>query len=92
MEKDEFALDMLSQGELCDEFEHVLRKVAGGQSFVLTTDGIPVAKVVPLPKEPGLSITRPARRMCSWTRLAVDRKTPGQPLSATLDELGGDRL
>lgn len=92
MEKDDFALDMLSQGELCDEFEHVLRKVAGGQSFVLTNVGIPVAKVVPLKQEPGLSIRRPARRKGGWTRLAVDRKAPGQPLSATLDDLGGDRL
>lgn len=92
MEKDECAHDMLSQGELCDEFEHVLRKVASGQSFVLTNDGIPVAEVVPLQQESGMSITRPARRRGGWARLGIDRKTPGQPLSATLDELGGDRL
>lgn len=92
MERDEFAPDKLSQRELYDEFEHVLRKMAGGHSFVPTNDGIPVAKVVPLKQEPGLSITRPARRIGGWARLGIDRKTQGESVSASLGDPRGDRL
>lgn len=92
METDESALGTLPLRELCYEFERVLRTVAGGQSFVLINDGIPVAKVVPLKQEPSLPITRPARRMGGWARLGIDRKMQGESVSAALENLRRDRF
>ncbi|AZN30749.1 type II toxin-antitoxin system prevent-host-death family antitoxin [Flaviflexus salsibiostraticola] len=93
MENDESVIETLSQRELRNESARVLRAVTSGQSFVLTNRGAPVAKIVPLSnQEPGLSITRPARRRGGWAELGIERRNHGESLSAILEDLRGDRL
>ncbi|MFD4367981.1 type II toxin-antitoxin system Phd/YefM family antitoxin [Rhodococcus sp. NPDC058521] len=93
MSVNEPQVERLSQRELRNESGRVLRAVSEGQSFVLTNSGVPVGRIVPLDAPaPALKIARPARREGGWATLAIERKTAEQSLSATLDDLRGDRL
>lgn len=70
----------------------MLRAVSEGHSFVLTNSGVPVGRIVPLDAPtPALSMARPARREGGWAALGIKRKSAQQSLSATLDDLRGDR-
>lgn len=86
-------IEILSQRELRNESGRVLRAVSEGYSFVLSNSGVPVGRIVPLDApSPMLTIARPARREGGWSALAIERKEAEQSLSATLDDLRGDRL
>lgn len=70
-----------------------MRAVSEGHSFVLTNNGVPVGKIVPLDApSPGLAIVRPARRLGGWAALGVERKAVEGSLADILDDLRGDRL
>lgn len=85
--------ESLSQRELRNESGRVLRAVSEGHSFVLTNSGVPVGRIVPLDAPVAtLPIARPARREGGWRTLAIERKTAECSLTATLDDLRGDRL
>lgn len=85
--------ESLSQRELRNESGRVLRAVSEGHSFVLTNSGVAVGRIVPLDAPaPTLPVTRPARREGGWRALAIARKTSEDGLTATLDDLRGDRL
>lgn len=85
--------ESLSQRELRNESGRVLRAVSEGHSFVLTNSGVPVGRIVPLDAPAAtLPIARPARREGDWRALAIERKTAEHSLTATLDDLRGDRL
>lgn len=86
-------MERLSQRELRNESGRVLRAVSEGHSFVLTNNGVPVGRIVPLDAPaPALAIARPARREGGWAALAIERKTTTKSLADTLDELREDRL
>lgn len=86
-------VESLSQRELRNESGRVLRAVSEGHSFVVTNNGVPIGKIVPLDSPPpALPITRPARRQGGWAALAIDRVPSSSGLAATLDDLRGDRL
>lgn len=85
--------ESLSQRELRNESGRVLRAVSEGHSFVLTNSGVPVGRIVPLDgPAAALPIARPARREGGWRALAIERKSSEYGLTATLDDLRGDRL
>lgn len=85
--------ESLSQRELRNESGRVLRAVSEGHSFVLTNSGVPVGRIVPLDAPAAtLPIARPARREGGWRTLDIERKTSEHSLTATLDDLRGDRL
>ena len=84
--------ESLSQRELRNRSGEVLRRVAAGESFVLTNNGVPVGRLVPLDEpEPPIRFDRPATRTGGWEEFlgVVD---PGVDLQATLQELREDRL
>lgn len=85
--------ESLSQRELRNESGRVLRAVSEGHSFVLTNSGVPVGRIVPLDAPAAtLPIARPARREGGWRTLAIERKASEHGLTATLNDLRGDRL
>ncbi|AXE39400.1 type II toxin-antitoxin system Phd/YefM family antitoxin [Acidipropionibacterium virtanenii] len=86
-------VESLSQRELRNESGRVLRAVSEGRSFVLTNSGVPVGRLVPLgAPDPGLAITRPARRSGGWAELGIERRSVDQSVTEVLDEMREDRL
>ncbi|HSO68414.1 MAG TPA: type II toxin-antitoxin system prevent-host-death family antitoxin [Arachnia sp.] len=86
-------VERLSQRELRNEFGRVLRALAEGHSFVLTNNGVPVGRIVPIgAPSPALGITRPARRVGRMSALGIKRRAATRSLADTLDDLRGDRL
>ncbi len=93
MSANEPPIESLSQRELRDESGRVLRAVSEGRSFVLTSSGVHVGRIVPLEAPvPALAIARPARREGGWAALGIRRKTATQSLAETLDDLREDRF
>lgn len=84
--------EVLSQRELRNRSGEVLRRVAAGESFVLTNNGVPVGRLVPL-DEPGppVRFDRPATRIGGWDEF-VGMVGDDVDLQATLQELREDRL
>lgn len=86
------SIEILSQHELRNESDRVLRAVSEGHSFIVTNHGVAVGRLGRLEAPtPGLRITRPAKRAGGWTALAIERKSPTYSLSLTLAELRQDR-
>jgi prevent-host-death family protein len=84
--------EVLSQRELRNRSGEVLRRVAAGESFVLTNNGVPVGRLVPLDEpEPPVRIDRPATRIGGWDEF-VGVVGDDVDLQATLQELREDRL
>lgn len=84
--------ETLSQRELRNRSGEVLRRVAAGESFVLTNNGVPVGRLVPLDEpEPPVRFDRPATRVGGWAEL-VGPPLEGVDLQATLQELREDRV
>ncbi len=82
----------LSQRELRNESGRVLRAVGEGCSFVVTNNGTPVARIVPLEEPaPALRIVRPARRQGGRSSLRIARKAGAHSLTGSLDDLREDR-
>ena len=92
MKKVESQVVSLSQRELRNESGRVLRAVGEGRSFVVTNNGTPVARIVPLEEPaPALRIVRPARRQGGWSSLRIARKVGVHNLTEALDDLREDR-
>lgn len=93
MSTPESQIESLSQRELRNESGRVLREVKEGRSFVLTNNGVPVGRIVPVDSPaPALVIARPARREGGWSALGIERKATSRSLAETLDDLREDRL
>lgn len=87
------SIENLSQRQLRNESGRVLRAVSEGRSFVLTNNGVPVGKIVPMDAPvPALIIARPARREGGWAALAIERKTAEQSIAAIVDDMREDRV
>ena len=70
----------------------ILRAVRAGHSFVVTNNGEPVGRLVPLDEpKPRLAITRPATRVGGWLDLPVE-PADGEPLAEMLDDMREDRF
>jgi prevent-host-death family protein len=82
----------LSQRELRNQSAQVLRDVAAGESFLVTNDGVPVAKLVPVDNpEPGLRISKPATGSFeSWRTLPRYKRSSS--VQEILDDLRADRF
>lgn len=92
MKKVESQVVSLSQRELRNESGRVLRAVGEGRSFVVTNNGTPVARIVPLEDPaPALRIVRPVRRQGGWSSLGIARKAGVHSLTEALDDLREDR-
>ena len=82
----------LSQCELRNESDRVLRAVGEGRSFVVTNNGTPVARTVPLEDPvPALRSVRPVRRQGGGSSLRIARKAGAHNLTEALDDLREDR-
>lgn len=81
----------LAQRALRNQSGEVLRRVAAGESFVITNDGVPVARLVPVDAPaPGLRISRPAKRVGGWS--SIKRVQRNRSTAEMIDELREDRL
>ena len=82
----------ISQRELRNESARILRAVRAGHSFVVTNNGEPVGRLVPLDEpKPRLTITRPATRVGGWLDLPV-KPVEGATLDEILDDMREDRF
>ena len=54
-------------------FSRILREVRGGQSFIVTAHGAPVARIVPI-NEPDVARVAARKKLLEWlsTREAID--------------------
>ncbi|MFT4166017.1 MAG: type II toxin-antitoxin system prevent-host-death family antitoxin [Microlunatus sp.] len=83
--------ETLAQRALRNQSGEVLRRVVAGESFVITNDGVPVARLVPVDAPaPGLRISRPAKRVGDWS--SIKRVQRNRSTAEMLDELREDRL
>lgn len=81
----------ISQRELRNDSAKILREVRAGRSFVVTNNGEPVGRLMPLDDpQPRLAITRPATRVGGWLDLPVPQ-VEGESLADALDEMRADR-
>ena len=82
----------LARRELRHRSGEVLRRVAAGESFVLTNHGVPVGRLVPLDEpEPPVRFDRPATRVGGWEQF-LGLVPKDVDLQATLQELREDRM
>ncbi|MDK8879753.1 type II toxin-antitoxin system prevent-host-death family antitoxin [Corynebacterium sp. MSK008] len=82
----------ISQRELRNDSARILREVRAGRSFVVTNNGEPVGRLVPLDEpKPRLTITRPATRVGGWLDLPV-KPVEGATLDEMLDDMREDRF
>jgi prevent-host-death family protein len=83
-------METVSHRDLRNRSGAVLRAVAAGESFIITNDGTPVARLIPV-SEPAsdLPCSRPRRAHAGFlglTRYAIDTAS-----ASTLDDLRGNR-
>lgn len=84
--------ETLSQRELRNRSGEVLRRVAAGESFVLTNNGVPVGRLVPIDEpEAPIRFDRPATRVGGWEQF-LGLVPEDIDLQATLQELREDRV
>lgn len=92
MSASQIPAESLSQRELRNESGRVLRAVSQGQSFVLTNNGTPVGKIVPLDAAaPALRIGRPVKRHGGWASLRIERKGTEHSVAELIDDLREER-
>ncbi|MEN2740534.1 type II toxin-antitoxin system prevent-host-death family antitoxin [Microbacterium sp. X-17] len=83
-------MSTLSQREMRNNSSQVLRAVAAGESYVITNDGLPVARLVPIDGEP--TVPRPTRAATKRGGLRdLPRHLIQGTLAETLDELRGEK-
>ena len=80
---------ILSQRELRNNSAQVLREVEAGASFVITNNGRPVGRLVPLP-ELGLPIAVPAHPILALSE--IPRVKADRSILEILDELRAERF
>ncbi|MGJ7540708.1 hypothetical protein ACSFCK_10600 [Brevibacterium luteolum] len=60
---------------------------------MLTNRGVPVGRVIPLDApEPGLEITRPAKRVGGWSDLGIKRRRSERSVQELINEQREDRV
>jgi len=82
---------VISQREMRNNSGEVLRRVAGGESFIITNDGVEVAELIPRnAPRPKPAPDRPAAvpRGAPFPR----RRVEGPSSQEILDELRADRI
>jgi len=75
--------------DLRNDSAAILRRANAGEEFVVTSNGIPVARVVPLNQARGLRASRPAHRTGA---LSAPTHVPVRPLSELLAADREDRV
>lgn len=84
------SMETVSHRDLRNRSGAVLRAVGAGESFTVTNDGRPVARLVPIEQTAGdLPLARPARVQGGFG--ALPRVVIDGTVRETLDELRGDR-
>ena len=79
----------ISQRELRNDNAKVIRNVEQGETFTVTRNGAPVARLGPYSEVAGLRVVKPASRRLDPSRL--DRVASGRATAEVLDELRGER-
>jgi prevent-host-death family protein len=80
----------LSHREFRNQSAVILRAVQAGESFLLTNDGQPVGKLVPVAAtEPELRVSRPATARGGFSELPRHRIS--ESIAGALADLRGDR-
>lgn len=83
---------VIAQRDLRNRVGEILRQAQAGQSFVITTRGERVARLVPSESPVpirGRTITRPAKRHGGWDEIELAIGLAS--IQETLDDLRGDR-
>lgn len=84
------AMDTISHRELRNNSGSVLQAVSAGESYTVTNNNVPVAKIVPVDAAaPELRRVRPARKHGGFS--ALTRYEIHETVAEALDELRGDR-
>lgn len=85
------AVETVSHRELRNRSGEVLRAVEAGESFTITNDGVPVARLVPVSDPtPDLRRVRPARRRGGFSDLP--RASVDESVQGALDALRDERV
>ena len=79
----------INQRTLRNDNAKVLDEVENGETFIVTRNGTPVARVVPVGSETGLRIVRPAKKRLD--PYALRRVKSDVSTAEVLDDLRGDR-
>lgn len=83
-------MESISHRELRNQSAKVLRAVAAGESYTVTNNGRPVAKIVPIDSpEMGLRCIKPATKRGGFSDLP--RTKVAESTQDALDYLKGDR-
>lgn len=82
------AMKTISQRELRNDNAEIMRGVEDGETYVVTRNGVPIARIVPY-GEPELRIERPARKRTGFA--GIQRVTVDESISDMLDDMRGDR-
>lgn len=83
------ATTVIPQRELRNNVSDVLRRVKEGESFTVTTNDEPIARLIPAVKKYP-TVSRPAKKRNRWQDFpSVQRTTPSEVI---LDELREDRV
>ena len=83
-------MDSITHRELRNNSSAVLRRVAAGQTLVLTNDGEPVALLSPIASSSRRRVVSQGRLRLAAEPLDVASLPPAQPSTASLDELLAD--
>jgi prevent-host-death family protein len=84
-------METVSHREFRNRSGEVLRAVEAGESFTITNDGVPVARLVPVSDStPELRRVRSRRRQGGFSELL--RVELEEPVQASLDALRDERL
>ena len=85
-------IETIAQRDLRNHSGEILRRARAGESFIVTNNGTPVAKVVPIDDAAtGLRVSRPARRRGGWTQLAMPGTAREESVEDALDDMRGNR-
>lgn len=82
-------MESISQREMRNRSGEVLRAVAAGDSFTVTNDGVPVARLVPIARAEKPRLARPARKKGGLSQL--QRFSSEESVADILDDLRGER-
>ena len=82
-------MKVISQRELRNDNASIMREVEQGESFTVTRNGVPVARLIPISEDHGLPIARRAKRPSGLVDIARVKIT--ERSEDILDDLRGDR-
>ena len=82
-------METISQREMRNRSGEVLRAVASGDSFTITNDGVPVARLTPINSVELPRVARPAKKQGGFSTLV--RHVSEESVAEILDDLRGER-